>query len=772
MKKILITLLLVLTVVDDIYAQSGPVSGVVVDNQNAPVDFVNVVMEDAADSSFLSGTVTDAGGRFSLAVPQKKYILKLSSIGYKTKYVNPADGSLTRIALQSDEVNLKGVVVKASRPSFKVTAEGIQTNIENTVLSKAGTANDVIAHVPMIQKTQDGFTVFGKGTPKIYIDGREVQNSSELDNLKSDNIKNIELITSPGAKYDATVQSVLKIQTIRRTGDGWGFDMTSDYNQSENTDLDEKIAVTYRHKSLELFDNFKYSLENFHKKSRIWQTVYTDTLWKENNFDNEKDRSQSFENTLGFDYAFNPHNSIGAKYIVTLSPKGKDISNLSSDVTANGEYYDKLNSSVNDIAHYRPSHQLSTYFMGQEGKTSVNFNADYLFSQIRHHSATDEVSASSESRLVTSDSHVINRLLVLKLVLGHPLFGGDFDMGAQYTNTNRNDDYINPQQIVPSTFSQLKEQCIAPFVDYSKVTPVGLFTAGLRYEHSSFDYYENKDLMKDQSRKFSDFFPSFSWGIQVGQLQAQLSYTTKTTRPTYRQLSNNVTYENRFTWQSGNSLLRPEYIHDITLQGMYSWLQFNLSYNDVKHAIVYWGEQVPEDESITKISYKNLKNLKLITAALVFAPHFGYYSPQLTVGVSKQWLGLDTDMGNFNLDKPLFFGTFDNSFNFGKSMVANFQVTFQGKGNYRNVYLNKNSSTINLMMSKSLLDDRLTIQLKANDILKGQRDGNLLYNQKMQLYQLNTYDSRSIELTVSYKFNVGKSKYKGSEVGETEKSRL
>ena len=88
--------------------------------------------------------------------------------------------------------------------------------VENTLLSKLGTAEDVLARVPGIIKKQDGFEVFGKGEPLIYINGRQMRDVSELDRLKSEDIKSVELITTPGARYDATVRAVVKIRISGR----------------------------------------------------------------------------------------------------------------------------------------------------------------------------------------------------------------------------------------------------------------------------------------------------------------------------------------------------------------------------------------------------------------------------------------------------------------------------------------------------------------------------------------------------------------------------
>lgn len=96
-------------------------------------------------------------------------------------------------------------------------------------------------------KKGEGFEVFGKGAPLIYINGREIRDVSELDQLKSEDIKNVEFITNPGANYDASVKCVVKIRTKPVQGEGFGFDVRSSYYQSENTDLVEQLNWNYRH---------------------------------------------------------------------------------------------------------------------------------------------------------------------------------------------------------------------------------------------------------------------------------------------------------------------------------------------------------------------------------------------------------------------------------------------------------------------------------------------------------------------------------------------
>lgn len=143
-------------------------------------------------------------------------------MGYRTVYHAYPTGNIGTIALQGATNNLKTVVVKAMRQSIGMGQEGMVVDIQNSDLNKIGTATDVLRELPRVNVSSDGaVSVFAKGSPLIYINNRVIRSTQELLQLKSDNIRNVEIITSPGARYGATTQSVIRIRTIRRQDDGW-----------------------------------------------------------------------------------------------------------------------------------------------------------------------------------------------------------------------------------------------------------------------------------------------------------------------------------------------------------------------------------------------------------------------------------------------------------------------------------------------------------------------------------------------------------------------
>lgn len=769
MERLLLILLLFCT---GLRANAQSVSGKVLDEKQNPIPYANVVILSAKDSAFIAGTTTLEDGRFSINNVASGNILKASFIGYEPYFKTLSGQETLTIVLKEDAKMMKEVVVKGSAPLHKMTTEGIQTNIENTILSKLGTCEDVLAHVPGLTKKKDGYEVFGKGTPIIYINGHQMRDATELERLKSSDIKSVEVITNPGSKYNAAVRAVVKIRTKKAIGDGFGFDVRSTYYQSENIDLSEQLNWKYRHKHLELFGTHGYSLDNGNYPSTTTTIVHADTLWQQDFTQKATEKNSIFKNTIGADYQLNDSNSVGIKYMLNFLHDFPQPFMLSSDVTANGTFYDHINTFATCKQSHRPSQFINLYYVGKIGKMDIDFNADYLYNKQNNHTTSREESRNKVSRTVTSDNQERNRLFASKLTLGYPVLGGNLSVGAEYTYTNRNDTYSNPENYVPSSSAQLKESNIAPFVEYKHMLPICQLTAGLRWEAVRFNYYENGQHIANQSRSFSNLFPSISAATQIGDLQMQLSYAARTRRPSYRQLSNNVTYGNRFLMQSGNPLLQHEYIHTISLGAMWKFIQFGISFNDRRHAIVFWSEQDSHNSAISRLTYTNLPSIKTISTQLAFSPTIGIWTPEFTALMKKQWLTLHTSTKTYKLNKPIWQFSFNNTFDFGKGWLLSMESYLVTKGDSEIGSLASNRGSLDINLTKSFLKDRLALRIGGTDLFHTRKEGGIGYTESMETKQVSTYDSRQLVVTVTYKFNTSRSKYKGTGAGQAEKRRL
>ena len=665
------------------------------------------------------------------------------------------------------------VVVKAHLPQYKKTHEGLLTNVAGTVLSKMGTAEDVLKHVPSIVKKKDGYEVVGKGTPIIYINGRKMQDISELDNIKSSDIKSVEVIQNPGATYDASVNGVIKIKTIKKKGEGFGFDTRSVYWYNKHDNTIQQVNMNYRHNGLNLFATYKFSDATWMQKATYEQTVHVDTLWQQHNNNEVTGRIESHRLISGFSYDFNANHSIGARYTLTSPGYSRSKDFFDSQVTADDKFYDYIKTDGLTVDKDNPSHQLNAYYNGTLGKTTIDLNTDLYFSTNRAYAYSDEQSQEHDSRNINSKNRVSNKMVATKLVITSPLLGGNLSYGAEYIHTRRNDDYeVNRTDLLANSYSKLEEQTASPFIQYARLSPIGNITAGLRYEYVRFKYYDAGIYQPEQSRSFRNLFPTISYGAKIGKVMAQLSYSVKTSRPSYSQLSNNVSYMNRFTRQTGNPYLDNETNHRVELSGVWKFIQFMVNYKDSRNAIIYWAEQMPGNEAITMISRKNVKSLKSMTAYISAAPKIGIWAPQINLGMQKPWFTLHTDVASYRLNRPIFMGNFNNAFSLPCGITLNVDYRYQSKGNTMNVYLAKEQHVLDVSISKSFLKDALTLEIKGNDLLYKCWDADLLYNQKMELLQVSKRGTRDLQLTLRYKFNTTRSKYKGTGAGNAELNRL
>ena len=102
--------------------------------------------------------------------------------------------------------------------------------------------------------------------------------------------------------------------------------------------------------------------------------------------------------------------------------------------------------------------------------------------------------------------------------------------------------------------------------------------AGLRYEYLDSRYYEGGVKMGDESRTYSDLFPSLMLMYPLKNVRARLSYSRNINRPAFSQLSGNVKYINRYTYESGNPYLKPSYRDNLSLALNYKWLTGMIDY--------------------------------------------------------------------------------------------------------------------------------------------------------------------------------------------------
>ena len=187
--------------------------GRIIDESGNAAEYANITLLSPIDSTIVGHGVSNENGSFVIPCNSRKVLARITYVGYKTIsriYSNPEMGI---IKLQPETMIIKGVVVKGERPQYKMSPGGVEVAVEHTLLSKMANTFDVLNLLPRVSVDGQKISVFGKGTPIVYINNKRVNDNNEIVNITPDNIKSISVITSPGAEYDATISAVIKIIT-------------------------------------------------------------------------------------------------------------------------------------------------------------------------------------------------------------------------------------------------------------------------------------------------------------------------------------------------------------------------------------------------------------------------------------------------------------------------------------------------------------------------------------------------------------------------------
>ena len=188
MKKIGVCFIIVMLIVP-IRSFSQQIHGKIIDNQNMPLPFANIVILSSVDSIFIEGVTSNDRGQFVFNQIEKGNILKISLIGYKTQYRQYMGEDSLTIQMTDSSLLLKEVVVKSHLPKTILKGEAMKTIVAGSILEKTSSIEHLLSSIPQISVQNGKIEVFGKGNPDVYVNGRKVINTIELEVIKPHEIK-------------------------------------------------------------------------------------------------------------------------------------------------------------------------------------------------------------------------------------------------------------------------------------------------------------------------------------------------------------------------------------------------------------------------------------------------------------------------------------------------------------------------------------------------------------------------------------------------------
>jgi hypothetical protein len=759
------------------YKTDRHLTGTIVDEHGLPLAYANVAVLHPTDSTLLSGGVSNESGYFAIPIEHDRVLARISYVGYKTVYRLCDKSATGTIRMKPDSYTINGVVVKGERPKVQLQGNALIMNVEGTVMERLGTAEDVLSRVPTISKNGDAFEILGKGVPLIYLNNRKLTDMAELRNIQSDQIRNIEVVQNPGARYDASVQAVIVIHTRRAAGEGLGVELTSWSRKGHGWVNNERINLTYRTGRLELFANLFGAYNKRWNSGGFEQTVYSDTLWTVSNRHQSTANNPYLEGRIGFNFQIDDNNSFGGFYQNNYDYV-KTNDEYDDDLLASGTAYDHLHNSSTRRDTNAPKHQANLYYTGKLGQFGVDFNADYTAYKNVSRNEQQELSRNYENRDVNTETQTRGRMLAEKLIVSHPLWKGQISVGEEYTNTRWRSSFENPQGYIANSNNEQHESNIAPFVEVKQQLGRFQVQGGLRYEHVETDYFVGGERRADQCRTYNDLFPSIALSTAIKKVQLSLSYAKRTNRPAYWLLSNDVIYENRLNMQRGNPYLRPVKYHNFSAMAMWKGFYLNTNFNHCVNPFMIVMESIEQDSKVNMATTKNYDHVNwlIVTLGAQKSVSLGSgitWTPQYNVTFMKQWLTTTFNGQDKHLNQPTL------SFQLGNVVTlphewllqADFSMHTHGYTG-SNFKVETTNAMLSLSVSKDFFRRRLNIKLSGNDLFNQGKGLGTFYFERMILRKTEDDDSRSLTLSLRYRFNVTPSRYRGTGAGNAEKNRL
>lgn len=765
-------------------AKLGSISGIIVDGQAKPIDYVTVGLFKKTDSSLVKTALTAPDGKYEFVnIQPGTYYIKATIMGY-TPYKGTfftlkepdLQMKLPNIEMTSMTSTLKTVNISATKPLIERRTDKLVMNVESSTILVGSTALEVLQKAPGISVDQnDNIAMQGKQGVLILLDGKQTYMSNAdvanlLRNMQSSQLESIELITNPSSKYEASGNAgIINIKTKKNKSGGTNGSLNLVTGHGNNFRGSAGLNLNHRTEKLNVFGNYNYAhigRDNRLEIDRISNGT-PDTYFAQVGDNFRKMNNNNFK--VGADYFIDKQNTIGFlvngyfnngleettnRTLIGRSFQVQDSSLVANNIqrnTYNNVSYNINYKSVLDTAGTEISADLDySRFQGDDNATYENqflfpngtptrplistrngtpskidikaFKVDYSTSL----SKTLKLEAGLKSSWVKTDNNLIAELLRANAWQNDPLRSNQFvydeNVNAVYANVNK----------------QFKKTSIQ---------------LGLRMEqtNSKGNLVTTNNVVE---RSYWDFFPTLFLQQQLNKNnQLGFSYSRRIDRPSYDALNPFMYYLDQYTYNKGNPFLNPQYTNNFELS--YTFMQkylLSLSYSRTADAIT---EVILPDET-QKALYQTNENLARNVS----------YSANLNIPVSiGKWWQMNNNLNVFHLsfEAPNLGGerlkTGKTAFQFRSQQTFTIKsgLTAELNGNYESpmeygVLSIGSRYSIDMGISKSLLNKKATLKLAVSDVfnINDTEIRSAFPGLSYDLYQKN--ETRIARLSFSYRF--------------------
>ena len=775
--KFLTTLLLIFFInVLTINAQHT-ISGKIIDTENNPLTFANVVLYKIGSKATPKGTVSTDTGFYEIKnLASGKYQLEISMLGFETQKVIEFDLSSNKtfnFTLKEESQTLNEVVIKSKRPVIKQTAEKLIVDLEKSEMINTN-LQDVMRKIPGVLVTNNGISIAGNSGVRILINGKTTEYmdvETLLRDFPADNISKIEVVEQPGAEYEASgAGAIINIILKKNVRLGTHGAVNSWIGEDQGFEWGSGFSIASYKNKLNWQTSVNYSQPTWRDDLFLVRTVGTETYDQVTREPYDPDNF-SIAGSLDYYIAENHSIGIGGRLNTRKSTRTARSETIISDVNTTNTLF-----SENYFNRDRETFNINPYYEYKTEKDKLVLDFNYVDFTNDNTNTLYDVAGSTISfvdrRYIQDGTYNIKtyRADYTKTISDNLKISA----GSRFADVKTDNDLQTFEENNSGNFDKVNEASSRFVIDetilafYGKINAkMGKwsFSSGLRYEDSNTDgtstFLENGVLKTVvQKRPIKKLFPSASLSRELTEvLGASVSYSYRIQRPSYNSLNSFQQFLDPFSAGEGNPNLTPSYTNNY---------QFNLTYEGQPFFTVGYSKTddvifqlIKQDNSTAQIRQQEVNvennanwNFRLFAPVNFVKGLEGYTGIIVT--------NTDFKSSTYNVDL--------NKWNLIWFLQASYQlpwdVNFEVSGNYGTGALEGQIEVdwlteLDFSFGKKFLDDKLKVNLGFNKMLNRGFVGNIDYGNGIAAVESNG-SRQNIQLRMVYSFGskFGKKKSK------------
>ena len=786
------------------YAAS--IKGTVKEKDGTNLAGANIVLLKDDGKTLVKADLTNDAGSFMLeGVTDDNYFVKVTMAGYEVYtsekiVVQGKDIDLPIIHLEIKSTTLKEVAVKAQKPFIEVKPDKIVVNVENSIVSAGSSVLEVLGRSPGVKVDQnDNISLKGKPGVTIMIDGKITPVSGNdlaniLKSMPSNTVDKIEIISNPGAKYDAAgTAGIINIKTRRDQKLGWNGSVNLAYAQGVYPKYNGSANLNYRNKKLNLYANYSYANRYWFNHLMLNRRFYSPSGALQFVYDQNNYAVFDFRNHIastGADYSISKNTSVGLSVNGGRNRFNPKADNDSRALNANLETLYNFKTTgrhKNEFGNFSSNAYLRHSFDSSGKELSIDADyARYWNSSNQNFITTytnTEVGQYMPDYYMKSYLDGLTQIRSLKADYSNPLPGkAKLDAGIKLSYVTSDNEPLfyeknATEYVLDSTRSNhflYTENINAAYMNVAKDWDKWSTQIGLRMENTNVEA-EQITLKQTYTRNYTQLFPSLALQRHLnGKNDIGLTLSRRIERPNYEQLNPFKFFIDKTTYKEGYPYLNPASSYAVELSHTFKQkFVTTLTYSITDDVLVEVIQPSDVEDSVTVQTTKNLKRLSFYGIS-------GAYPFQIT----KWW----SNVTNFNIYYSFYEGfiantnlrngapTFDvyttNSFILPNDFSAEVSFFYQAPQVYGFMEVKPNWM-LNAGLQKNLLDKKATIRVNIQDIFwKGYPRATSTYNNYQEDF-IARRDTRQASISFTYRFGnraIGPAK-KRSGGAEDEKRR-